>query len=93
MFTEVDSHKRLIKEKVEMSEYKNQVLNQQDKALVEEYEGKYVPGVVFVKRSANAFSVSKKVNVYVDGLLVSMSEDTLNHLIEIGFYIVVTRRP
>jgi hypothetical protein len=72
-----------------MSEY----LSKEDQALVNEYDKNYEPGVVIVKRVKPPVTMSKKVNVYVDGILQTMDEDRLNHLIDSGFYIVVTRKP
>jgi hypothetical protein len=68
-------------------------LSKEDQALVDEYEKNYEPGVVIVKRAKSPVAMSKKVNVYVDGILQTMDEDRLNHLIDSGFYIVVTRKP
>lgn len=61
--------------------------------LVHEYKENYSDGVTILSRKTPATARFKKVNVYVDGVLTSMSEDLLNHLIDIGFYIVVGRRP
>ena len=72
-----------------MSEY----LSKEDQALVDEYDKNYEPGVVIVKRAKPPEAMSKIVNVYVDGILQTMAEDRLNFLIDIGFYIVVTRKP
>ena len=68
-------------------------LSPEDKAIADRFDKEYVPGVTVVKRAKSAAMASRKVNVYVDGLLTTMDEDALNRLIDIGFYIVVTRRP
>jgi hypothetical protein len=82
------------KENVAMNQtYKESEMSPEDKALVDKFDAEYVPGVTIVKRSEPSSVSARKVNVYVDGLLQTMDEATLDRLIEIGFYVVVTRRP
>lgn len=61
--------------------------------MVTAYERQYVPGVTFIARTAPVASASRKVGVYVDGLYTQMPEDMLERLIEIGFVVVVSRKP
>jgi hypothetical protein len=71
-------------------------LSTEDKAIVDRFNQEYSSDIVIAKRkdgSKTPTSMSKKVNVYVDGLLQTMSEDALNRLIDMGFYVVVTRKP
>ena len=65
----------------------------EDQALVQEFDDAFAPGVVIVKRAKTPTAMSRKVNVYVDGLLQTMSEDVLNMMIDNGFYVVVKRKP
>lgn len=67
--------------------------NDNGELLVAGYERQYVPGVTFVTRGSPPASASRKVGVYVDGLYTQIPEDMLERLIEIGFLVVVTRRP
>lgn len=60
-----------------------------DHEILEEFAHQYRAGVVVLRRAKPAPSAARKVNVYVDGLLTSMSEDALQRLIDIGFYIPV----
>lgn len=73
------------------TDYSQSELSPEDKALVDKFDEEFAPGVTIVKRAQPSIG-GKKVNVYVDGLLVTMGEDSLNRLIELGFYIVVARK-
>jgi hypothetical protein len=54
-----------------------------------EFAANYKSGVVVLRRAQPRRSTARKVNVYVDGLLTVMSEDALERLIDIGFYVPV----
>ena len=58
------------------------------------FDEEYVAGVTIVKRkdSMSGPPRPKMANVYIDGILVTMPEDALNRLIEIGFLLVVKRK-
>jgi len=64
-------------------------------ASLENFEKEFAQEIVIVGPGPKARSVARgrKVGVYVDGLFTTMSEDTLNFLIEIGFYEVEKRKP
>jgi hypothetical protein len=61
----------------------------EDRAVLEEFASKYKGGVVVLRRSKPRAASTRKVNVYVDGLLTVMDEDLLQRLIDIGFYVPV----
>ena len=53
----------------------------------------YVPGLTVVRRATPPPGVArKKVCVYVDGLLTQMYQHDLDHMIDIGFFIVTEIR-
>ena len=54
-----------------------------------DFAATYKAGVVVLRRPQPRRSSARKVNVYVDGVLTVMSEDALQRLIDIGFYIPV----
>jgi hypothetical protein len=60
-----------------------------DKIVLNEFAATYRAGVVVLRRAQPRKATARKVNVYVDGLLTVMSEDALQRLIDIGFYIPV----
>jgi hypothetical protein len=67
-----------------------------DTAILKQFDSEYRDGVVIVRRAkppAARAKRAKKVNVYIDGVLTVMSEDILNHFIEVGFFVRVQRRP
>lgn len=68
-------------------------ISPEDLVITERFDKEHTPGVVIVKRAKPLAAASRKVNVYVDGLLTTMDEETLQRLIDIGFYKVVARRP
>lgn len=72
--------------------YTSPTISVEDQSLVEQFDSEYVPGVTILKRAESSSLRSKKVSVYVDGLLTTMDEAALDRLIDLGFYIVVTRR-
>lgn len=55
-------------------------------AVLNEFASQYKAGVVVLVRPKARSKAARKVNVYVDGLLTVMSEDALQHLLDIGFY-------
>ena len=54
-------------------------------------EDNWAEGVKVMRRASASHLV--RVWVYVDGFLTPMWEDDLDHMIQTGFYIVVTHRP
>ena len=67
-------------------------LSPEEQAIVDRFDAEFAKGTVIVARQKPLRSASK-VNVYVDGLLVTMDEEMLQHLIDAGFFKVVARRP
>ena len=63
-----------------------------DESLLKDYDQKYKDGITFLRRNDGTISQSKRVNVYVDGILTTLPEEMLNRLIDIGFYVVVGRK-
>jgi hypothetical protein len=72
---------------------KEGTMNDKDATILDEFASQYKAGVVVLERATRPSKLAARVNVYVDGLLTVMSEDTLQRLIDIGFYRVVTVRP
>ena len=55
-------------------------------SVLQDFASQYKAGVVVLTRPKGQARMARKVNVYVDGLLTVMSEDALQHLLDIGFY-------
>jgi hypothetical protein len=68
-------------------------MSSEDEALVKRLDEDYVPAVIVAKRiRVPSGPRLRRINVYIDGILTAMPEDVLNHLIDIGFLVVVMRR-
>ncbi len=70
----------------------NSPISDEDKSIVSRFDEDYVPGVTILARAFPAPFQSKRVRVYVDGILTTMNEGTLKLLIENGFFRVVSHR-
>ncbi len=70
-------------------------ISPEDQKIVDQFEKEYSSDIVIVKRARGSGPgvSARKVNVYVDGLLQTMSEDLLEQMIDNGFFVVVTRKP
>lgn len=71
------------------------MLTEKSSASLESFEKDFAQEIVIVEPGPKARSASRgrKVGVYVDGLFTTMSEDTLDFLIDNGFFIVTVRKP
>jgi hypothetical protein len=57
-----------------------------ERSALQSFAAEYKAGVVVLTRPKPIGKSARRVNVYVDGLLTVMSEDTLQRLIDTGFY-------
>ena len=65
-------------------------MSSEDKAIIDQFNANYAPGVWILKRAKDpSANRAKTVNVYVDGILMNMPKDTLVNLIGIGWYIPI----
>jgi hypothetical protein len=64
-------------------------MDKEDRTVLEDFAREYKGGVVVLRRKEKRATSARRVNVYVDGLLTVIDEDTLQRLMDIGWYIPV----